>query len=67
MGANLRIANTATLVLIGLQLVVPNYVGAVENFPSSTAASIVPQAENSDPYVPPDKDGPGATHGAGSR
>ena len=44
MGANLYIANTATLILIGLQLMVPSYVGAVENSPLSMMTSIVEQA-----------------------
>lgn len=69
MGANLYIVNTATLILIGLQLMVPSYVGAVENSSLSTMTSIVEQAENSDngDYEPPNNAGPGSSVGGGSR
>lgn len=69
MGANLYIANTATLILIGLQLMVPSYVGAAENSPLSTMNSVVEQTENSDngDYQPPNNAGPGSTVGGGSR
>lgn len=69
MGTNLYIANTATLILIGLQLMVPSYVGAVENAPLSTMTSMVEHTENSDngDYEPPNNAGPGSSVGGGSR
>ena len=67
MGANLRIANTAILVLIGLQLMVPSQVGAVENSTLSKIVSRLEQQEDSDGYTPPDNGAPAKTHPAGTR